>query len=307
MKTLFTTLLLLLFSLSAYCQTDTSEMDEQTYRILQNDGTEIIGKILKKDAREILILTTDGREILVPQYVVKKIEAVSNTDFNAKGVYVGEDKFASRYFLTTNGLNIKKGEHYVQWNLFGPDVQFAVTDNLGVGAMTSWIGIPLIGTIKYSKEIDDNTHVAVGALVGFGSWLAPDIGGALPYGTLSFGNRTKNIAFTGGYGAVWVDGFTEGRALASVAGMAKISSKVSFVFDSFILLPGGERTVYDWDYLTGVGSSYTEPRPGFAVLVPGLRWHQSEGTAFQFGFAGILADGEAIPVPIPMVQWFRSL
>ena len=303
MKTLFTTILLLLVSLSAYCQTDSLGTDDQTYRILQNDGTEILGKILKEDPRELLILTTDGREIIVPQYVVKKIEALSSTDFNAQGAFIGEDKFASRYFLTTNGLNIKKGEHYVQWNLFGPDMQFAVTDNIGVGAMTSWVGIPIIGTIKYSKEIVDNTQVAVGALVGFGSWAAPDIGGALPYATLSFGNRTRNIALTAGYGAIFFDGPAEGRALASVAGMAKISSKVSFVFDSFILLPGGERQVYDYY----ADRSHTERRPGFAVLVPGLRWHRSEGSAFQFGFAGIISDGDALPVPIPMVQWFKSL
>lgn len=302
MKILFTTLILVFVTLTSYSQTDTTKLDDQTYRLLQNDGTELIGKILKKDAREILFLTSDGREIIVPQYVVKKIEAVSISDFNAQGTFIGEDKFATRYFLTTNGLNIKKGDHYVQWNLFGPDVQFAVSDNLGVGVMTSWVGIPLVGTIKYSKEINDNTHVAVGALVGTGSWAAPDVGGALPYGTISFGNRTKNIAFSGGYGAVWDSGDIDGRALASVAGMAKLSSKMSFVFDSFILLPGGERTEYDY----WTGTTYTEPRPGFAVLVPGLRWHQSEGKAIQFGFAGIIEGGDALPLPFPMVQWFRS-
>jgi hypothetical protein len=110
----------------------------------------------------------------------------------------------------------------------------------------------------------------------------------LPFGTISFGNRTINVAFLAGYGAICQDGGVEGRAMMSLAGMIKISPKISLVFDSFILLPE-----------TNTGQSTT--RSGFVLFISGLMWHQSEGKAVQFGFSGIYSNNDFIPIPIPMV------
>ena len=279
----------LCFSYLSFSQNDSiSVQDTNQYRFVKTDGGEIFGKILSQDAREILVLTKDNRKIYIPQHTIKEIVLISSSNFNQKGDFVGEDKFSTRYFITTNGLPIKKGENYVQWNLFGPDFQFGIGKNLGVGLMTSWFGIPIIGTIKKSWELGDKTQVAIGGLFGSGSWASPDFGGMLPFGTISFGDRTKNIAISAGYGAIWQDGGTTGRALTSIAGMIKVSQKVSLVFDSFIFLPG-------------------KTESGLALLIPGVRIHQSEGKAIQFGFIGMYANNELIPVPIPSVQWYRSL
>ena len=98
--------------------------------------------------------------------------------------------------------------------------------------------------------------------------------------------------------------------------MVKISPKVSLVFDSFILLPGkttySTETYYDYNPDTGnydlpVEYTNTNEKYGFALLIPGVRWHKREGSAFQFGFTGVVYDGELLPIPIPMVQWYRSL
>ncbi len=56
-----------------------------------------------------------------------------------------------------------------------------------------------------------------------------------------------------------------------------------------------------------VTETYQERKPGFALFIPGLRWHQSEKKAFQFGFTGVVYDGEMWQIPIPMVQWYRTL
>ena len=303
-----------------YSQTDSSIVeDTNTYRILKTDGGNIVGKILSQDPREVLLLTNDNREIYIPQHLISKIELIDQSDFNANGDYVGEDKFATRYFITTNGLPIKKGEHYVQWNLFGPDFQFGVADNFGLGVMTSWLGIPIIATAKYSVQLSENAQFAVGALAGTGAWAAPDFGGFLPFGTFSFGDRSKNIAFSFGYGGVWESGDFGGRGLASVAGMLKIAPKLSLVFDSFII-PPGKTTYSDVTYVQPVYNSttgqyedvtFTETRenrkPGFALLMPGIRWHVSEKKAFQIGVSGIIADGIVVPIPLPTFQWYRSL
>lgn len=235
-----------------------------------------------------MLLTKDDRQIYIPQHAIKEVIKLKNSDFNNIGTFIGEDKFATRYFITTNGLPIKKGEHYAQWNLFGPDFQFGIGKDLGVGIMSSWIGVPIIGSIKKSWQIGDKSQFAIGGLVGTGSWIVPEFGGALPFATLSFGDRSKNIAFSGGYGAIWTGDGVSGRAISSIAGMAKISPKISLVFDSFVLLPNENQT-------------------GGALFIPGIRWHQEEGKAIQFGFAGIIADGDIVPVTIPTIQWYRSL
>ena len=289
MKSKLLAIFLLFIGNIALSQTDTTlTKDTSTYRIIKTDGGELIGQIQSQDAREILLLTKDDRQIYIPQHAIKEVIKLKNSDFNNIGTFIGEDKFATRYFITTNGLPIKKGEHYAQWNLFGPDFQFGIGKDLGVGIMSSWIGVPIIGSIKKSWQIGDKSQFAIGGLVGTGSWALPEFGGALPFATLSFGDRSKNIAFSGGYGAIWTGDGVSGRAISSIAGMAKISPKISLVFDSFVLLPNENQT-------------------GGALFIPGIRWHQEEGKAIQFGFAGIIADGDIVPVTIPTIQWYRSL
>lgn len=325
-KTLFMkkiTLLLFLItaSVATFAQAkDKTEIDSTlTYRIVKTDGGELIGKILSQDEREVYFLTKDNRRIYIPQHLIEKITVLNASDFNAKGTFVGEDAFATRYFITTNGLPIKKGEHYIQWNLFGPDLQFGVGENLSVGLLTTWVGIPIIASIKKSWQVGEKTQLALGALVGTGSWALPQFAGALPFGTISFGDRSKNIAFSAGYGAAIFEGDFGGRAMTSVAGMIKVSNKLSLVFDSFILLPGKEETVSQYEPYTVFNpntgqyetqfqlNTYEEQTPGLALLIPGLRWHKSEGSAFQIGFVGAISDSELVPVPIPMVQWYRKL
>lgn len=317
MKNLVLTLVLILTGfVQVYAQDTTKVTSEPVYfRIIKTDKTEIIAEILKEDEREIYVRTEEGRTFYIPQHAIAKIEEVKPSDFNSTGKYVGEDRFATRYFITTNGLPVKKGEHYIQWNLFGPDFQFGVAKNLSVGIMASWLGSPLIGSIKWSTKLGEHSQLGIGGLLGTGSWLAPDFGGALPFASLSFGDRTKNIAFSGGYGAVWTNGYGSGRAIVSVAGMIKVGPNISLVFDSFILPPGPEETYtytdYQYNPQTGqyseVEKTGVRRDPGISLLIPGIRWHQSEGKAFQFGFTGVITNGEVLPFPIPMVQWYRSI
>jgi hypothetical protein len=285
---LMTLFLVLIATFSNAQEVLENKNDSSEYVVTQNDGNEINGRIVKNNPQELIIKTEDGRYVSIPQYRIKKI---TKLDPNATDPDV-EDLFATRYFITTNGLPIKKGEHYAQLNLWGGDFQFGVGDNLGVGIMTSWIGAPLIGTIKKSWIINDHAQFAAGALVGTMSWFGWDKAGALPYATLSFGDRSKNVAISGGLGGVTGENrygvrSSSGTVLMSVAGMVKVSRTVSIILDSFVVIPEPDLTV--------------------ALIMPGVRWHKKRGEAFQFGFAGIITSEGSVPVPIPMVQWYYSL
>ncbi|NVO20832.1 MAG: hypothetical protein HXX13_14115 [Bacteroidetes bacterium] len=272
-----------------FAQADTAKTSApKYYEITTNDGGEFVGIIISQDAKEVLINTRDRGQISIPKYQVKEIKEVPEKEITATGGYIPAEVFSTRYFITTNGLPIEKKESYILWNLWGPDFEFGVGKNLGVGIMTSWIGMPIIGTVKYTINLQQNVNMAIGGLVGTGSWIQPNFGLALPYAALTFGDRKSNITFSGGYGAVFNNGNNNGRLLFSVAGMAKMGKKVCFVFDSFLVTPKGN--------LSGGG-----------LILPGIRLQTDSKKAFQFGFGGLYVDGKFIPSPIPYVQWFRKL
>ena len=53
------------------------------------------------------------------------------------------------------------------YNLWGPDFQFGVAENLSVGVMTSWLAVPVIVTAKISiPVVRDRMNIGTGALLG---------------------------------------------------------------------------------------------------------------------------------------------
>ena len=306
-------------------QPDTPKM----FMVIKNDGSRYVGRIITRDARELLIDTQNLGEIIIPMHEVREIRAVSEKEVTDTGDYKPAEVFATRYFITTNGLPIEKGESYIIWNLYGPDMQFGVGKNFGLGIMTSWVGTPMIGTLKYSIDLPGDFSMAAGLLAGTGSWAQPDFGLLLPYVALTAGNRINNFTFSFGYGGAFykenrynpvtgiskTDRVSDGRPLLSVAGMFKIGKKLSFTFDTFIVPRG------NYVYVTEYGDSYNsftgmyeyyerivrKRRPGLALIIPGIRLQTDPNRAFQFGFAGVRYDGELAPVPFPMIQWYRKL
>ncbi|MFI5204671.1 MAG: hypothetical protein ACHQF2_09270 [Flavobacteriales bacterium] len=284
-------LVLLVFVLPStlFAQDDSTQVDNKIYVVVKNDGTEYVGKIIKKDDREVLIETKKLGRIYIPKHEIKEIREINERDIDRDGDFKSEESFATRYFLTTNGLSVGRKQSYILWNLYGPDFQFGVGEKFSVGFMTSWLGIPLVGTAKYSITLGSSVHLGIGALAGTGSWAAFDYGVALPFASLTFGSKRSNLSITGGYGLAFGDGNSEGRLMFSIAGMAKVSKKVSLIFDSFMV------------------PQQTAGGVGGGLIIPGVRFHTGRDRAFQFGFAGLYFDGEIIPFPIPMVGWFTKL
>jgi hypothetical protein len=311
MKNLIVNLLLLsLISVftaqTTYAQFEIDTVDKKkVYVINTNDGGTFVGQITYFDSKEVIIITKELGEVSIPKYQIKSVKELEEGQLNAKGEYIPNEVFSTRYFITTNGLPMEKGENYIQWNLFGPDLQFGVAKNFGVGVMTSWFGIPLIGTMKYSIPVNEKLNFGVGALIGTGSWVSINSGGVLPFAVMTVGDRRANVNISAGYAALFIDGDNSSRPLLSVAGMTKVGKKVSLVFDSFIFLEGPTQAYSYWNGSAFV-TSYRRA-PGGALLIPGIRIQTEPNSAFQFGFGGLLFDGELLPAPLPMVQWYRKI
>ena len=259
------------------------------YRITKQDGGVLVGKMKKNDAVEVILVTDNLGDVVIPKHMIREIKELKASDLYKDGSLRPSNGFHTRYFLTTNGFGMRKNESYVQWNLFGPDFQVAVSEKVTAGVMTSWIGVPLIGSIKTTFPVGEGVRLGLGALAGTGSYAAPSFFFTLPFAAVTVGNQRKNFNIAGGYGLIAFQQYSTGGFISSLGASFDVTNKLSFIFDSFFLVnqQGGPLSA------------------GF--IIPGLRWNQSESRAFQIGFAGIINNGRATPVPFPVLQWFRRL
>ncbi len=261
--------------------------DSQLMLVRTHEGVEFIGRILSKDAREVLILTEDGEEIIIPRHQVDTIEVLAKGKM-VDGKFVGDDRFATRYFYSTNGLPMKKGEHYAMFNYYGPEVHFALNDYVSVGVMTTWLASPIVASAKISIPVAEKFHLGIGGLAGSMVWAGPSNVGALGFGSATIGDRQNNFTVSAGYATVGSNMETNaGAPMMSVASMIKISRRATLVFDSFIFL---------------------EQDNQFGLLIPGIRVaDRRQRGAFQFGMGALVVDDFDSAIPIPMASYMINI
>jgi hypothetical protein len=266
---------------------DTTRVADQvkkTFVVIKNDGTEYTGPIISQDEREVLIETREIGRLYIPKHEIKSIRELTSADLRS-GILPENNIFSSRYFLTTNGLRMRKGDSYALFNYWGPEIQYSVTDGFTLGAMSTWVAMPIIISAKTSFSASDNMHFGFGVLAGTLSWAKWNTGGILPYAAATIGNSRNNFSISAGYARVSSEGASAGAPLLSFGCLLRITDKVSFVGDSFIYMEKGS----------------------FAIIVPGIRVTRKPDRAFQIGFAAISAESKMIPIPVPMLSWFVKI
>lgn len=261
-----------------------ADQQKKSYVITKNDGTEYVGVIISQDDREILLETKEIGRLYIPKHEIKSIRELSTGDVRS-GTLPGTTIFSSRYFLSTNGLRMRKGDSYALLSYWGPEIQYSVANGLTLGAMTTWLAMPIVVSGKTSFSANDNLHFGLGLLAGTLSWAEWGSSGLLPYGVVTFGNARNNLSLTGGYAMISSSGFSGNAPLLSIGCLFRISDKVSFIGDSFIYMKKGS----------------------FAVIVPGIRITKNPNKIFQIGFAALSAEGEMAPIPFPVISWFYRL
>lgn len=250
----------------------------------KSDQGRYVGILLMANDTEVLLDSTAVGSVMIPRTLVRSISpAVKEQEKRASAARAMP--FSSRYFITTNGYPIGEDGSYILFTTFGPDFQFAPAENVSVGILTTYVGSPIIGSLKVTANLSENVNAAAGALIGWNGWIPEFIFFALPYGSLTFGSRASNLTLSTGYGYVSIDGDGGGRALFSVAGQTHAWSKVSLMFDSIILSAGSNSSM-------------------FLFGMPGLRVATGSNSAFQVAFPFVYYDGELRMVPVPTVGYF---
>lgn len=254
-------------------------------KVVKQDGAEYLGKLVSQDEREVRLDSTAIGSVVIPRYLISSIKwgFTSIQDVSIRDER--QDRFSTRYFLTTNGFSNAEDGSYILFNIYGPDFQFALSENVTAGILTTWIGSPFVASLKYSASVNENLNGAVGLLAGSGGWLDLGLYFAVPYASATYGSRLSNVNVSAGYGIVAIDGESDARTLLSVAGTTPIWGRLAFVFDSMILPEISDR------------------RGTMMFASPGIRWFASSTTAFQVGYPfymfknGDINESGAAPFP----------
>lgn len=315
--------------------------NNQLYLIVKSNRVEYVGNILKDDGREVLIKTEQLGKIYIPKTEILRISKISNTKQIVRGEFYSAGPFTTRYAFTTNALPLRQGLNYAKLNLYGPEAHFALTDNLSIGIMSTWIVSPFIVVGKYSfKTKYPNLNFSLGTLMGSSGYInSLKTWGGLHFGNVTYGTASNNITFGAGYGYV-IPGVTETEALPgdyytsaaynaalierpthpakgpimSLAFITKVGAKASFVFDSMVGFISTKTTKVDSEF-TGIDTRYivrdgTE-RFTALILMPGMRFQTNENSAFQvslntvkiMNWSNNSAD-ENPAFPLPSCSWF---
>lgn len=264
----FITSVIMLFVMSLHAgaqQADELKLGSYV-KVTKLDGAEYLGKLVSQDERELRLDSTAIGSVTIPRYLISTIRGGYTSLAEVIERAERQDRFSTRYLLTTNGFSNAEDGSYILFNWYGPDFQFALGEHITAGILTTWIGSPIVGSLKYSTSINESVHGAVGVLAGTSGWLDLGLYFAVPYGSATFGSRLNNLTVSAGYGVVGLDGESDARSLLSLAGTAQIWGRLAFVFDSMIL------------------PEISDSRGTIMFGAPGIRWFASNTTAFQFGY-----------------------
>lgn len=321
--------------------TDSVQTDQQLYLIVKINNVEYVGYILNDDGREVLIDTKKLGKIYIPKADIRSIEKIQDRSSVIRNEYFGAGPFTTRYIFTTNALLIRKGENYARINLYGPEVHFALSDKFSLGILTTWFVSPLVISGKYSlTSRNPKLNFSLGTLLGSSGYINNmKSWGALHYGNVTYGTSVNNVTFGAGYGYI-VPGVSAREAqpgvyytsnsyynsfadrpqypakgpVLSFAGIVKVGSKASFVFDSMINFVSVRTTLVNATS-TGFGTRYSVidgvDRSAVLILMPGMRFQTRENSAFQISLNTIKyishtsdSESENQSFPLPSVSWF---
>ncbi len=334
-------LLSISFSSKIVWSQESANDTNKLFLIKKTDGGEFIGEIISDDGREVLIMTESIGKVYIRKENISLITQTNETkklsnDEAETAEFRAEGPFTTRYYFTNNALPIKKGENYAFINLFGPEVHFAVTDNLNFGFISSWIGSPITLVSKLSIISEKKVHLSVGNIIGSSGYLAQGrVLVGLHWGTLTIGDRMRNVSFSAGYGYFsdksytimnFGDSFHDALFLG-FGGISPVGKKTSFILDGMFISNKRENRSYDPQNTNNPWRNTTDPTitNTTLILMPGMRFYSSYDKAFQISLAGVFftnkrynrrifnsdgnstyKSGEVTSFPVPTISWLRK-
>lgn len=246
MKNILLLTVVTFLSVSYNLKAQNQEGDTTLVQVQTTDGNIFVGRITYEDSQKIKLATDRLGEITLARVDIVSIRPIKGSQLMA-GTFWPENPQATRYFWSSNGYGLKKGEGYYQnvWVLFN-QVNYGVTNNFSVGAglvplfLFAGTETPVWVTTKFSIPIQkDQVNLGAGALVGT---ITGEDGSsfALLYGVSTFGSRDKNLSVGLGYGVA--DGEFSNSPTISISGLIRTGPKGYILTDNYLFSVDNETT-----------------------------------------------------------------
>lgn len=213
------------------------ETDSLIWQVETRDGNVFMGEIISQDQETLQLKTASVGNIRIRMSEIISITREGQHNSMVRNRTNGIR--SGRYFYSPNAYGLKQGEGYYQnvWIFFN-QVSYGFSDNftIGVGTIPLFLfagsPTPLWLTPKVTLPIKGE-KIALGAGGILGTVIGEEITFGLAYGTLTLGNRDRNLTFGLGYGAAegeWTD-----TPLINVSGMYRVSDKSYLLMESYFV------------------------------------------------------------------------
>lgn len=202
-------------------------------------GSIFIGELLDVSNDSLKFSISELTDIWIKNSNIAKLTVTDWQEIGTEGFSLANQN-KTRYFFSPSAYHLEEGSGYYQnIGIFFNAVNVGIGDNTSIGFGTEVVsvldtGLPtLYITPKVSKQLDDNTHLAGGLLLGFlgGAFFDESVIG-IAYGTLTKGTENKNVSFVLGHS------LSDNKNLTTVIGTInsylRINDKYGFVTENWL-------------------------------------------------------------------------
>ncbi|KAA9340303.1 hypothetical protein [Adhaeribacter soli] len=213
----------------------------KVYYVILSNGMKFFGTVAEKRASEYVFNTEYFGTITATFGNIRYMKEVENR--LKSGYYWVPNPHDSRLYFGPTGRGIPRGEGYVQ-TIYGylNSINYGITDNISIGSTFLLMPfLPLENNIfaltpKISFPTTENTNVAGGVL--FVNFLEEQFG--LLYSAGTYGNKSDHI--TAGIGFAFFNGNVSSTPLVMLGGVKRMSNRLAFMSENYILSVPGDRT-----------------------------------------------------------------
>lgn len=211
------------------------------YTIVLKDGTELRGEILRQDSTEAVIRTKNLGEVRLRSDQIVRIEQVDARE--PGGTYV--NLFPQTMRMAPTAFSAEKGRAYFRnYFVYFSQFEYGVTDNWSVGTtFYSFLPTNLFSlNTKITLPVSNRLRLGINA-----QYMAVRFDGPLEsigylQGIVTTGDRQNNTTY--GLGATVSNGEVSSNLIGTFGLVRKVSPKLTFISENFVLFGGGTRVSF---------------------------------------------------------------
>jgi hypothetical protein len=218
---------------AAFAQEDSSQ-SARVYRLTLQDGSEIVGTILKEDSLQIEFRLVSKILLTVPRSQISTMRPLSGSI--ADGKYRRSDPNSTRLFFSPTGRPLKNGQGYFSaYEIFFPSLA------VGIGDIVSlWGGVSLVPEaegqlIYFAPKITPihirNFDLSAGVLY-VNTTVGSYSGGGIIFGVGTYG--TGDYALTVGLGWGFAVSEVSDRPILVLGGEVRLSNSIKLISENWI-------------------------------------------------------------------------